>query len=130
MTKLDRRTFIQTSIGAMGAAALAARPARAAAIKKVGMQPYTVRTELEKDFDGTLAKVAAIGYKEVEFAGYFGHTPQQVKASLAKHGLTSPSAHIDYPTVSDASKWAQVLDAAKVIGHEYLVNAWIDDAVR
>ena len=130
MTMLDRRTFIETSIGAMGAAVLAARPAMAASIKKVGMQLYTVRTELEKDFDGTLAKVAAIGYKEVEFAGYFGRTPQEVKAALKKHGLSAPSAHIDYPTVSDAGKWATALDAAKVIGHEYLVNAWVDEKLR
>ena len=130
MTTIDRRTFIETSIGAMGAAVLAARPAMAASITKVGMQLYTVRGELEKDFDGTLAKVAAIGYKEVEFAGYFGRTPQQVKAALQTHGLSAPSAHIDYPTVSDAGKWATALDAAKVIGHEYLVNAWVDEKLR
>jgi sugar phosphate isomerase/epimerase len=130
MTRLDRRTFIQTSIGAVGAAVLAPRPATAASIKKVGMQLYTVRGELEKDFDGTLAKVAAIGYKEVEFAGYFGRTPQQVKAALRKHGLSSPAAHIDYPTVSDAGKWAKALDAAKMIGHQYLVNPWIDETLR
>ena len=35
------------------------------------MQLYTVRDAMAKDFDGTLAKVAALGYKEVEFAGYF-----------------------------------------------------------
>ena len=130
MTTIDRRTFIGTSIGAMGAAALAARPAMAASIKTVGMQLYTVRTDLEKDFDGTLAKVAAIGYKEVEFAGYFGHTPPQVKAALAKHGLASPAAHIDYPTVSDTAKWAKTLDDAKAIGHQYLINPWVDEKLR
>ena len=130
MTMLDRRTFIQASVGAMGAAVLTARPSVAASIETVGMQLYTVRSELEKDFDGTLAKVAAIGYKEVEFAGYFGRTPQEVKAALKKHGLSSPSAHIDYPTVSDAAKWAKALDAARMIGHKYLVNAWVDEPLR
>ena len=46
------------------------------------MQLYTVRTLMEKDFDGTLAKIAGIGYKEVEFAGYFNRTPEQVRAIL------------------------------------------------
>src|SRR5262249_61863854 len=91
MTTLARRTFR----AAMGGAALAAREGIAASIRRVGMQLYTVRVDLEKDFDGTLAKVAAIGYKEVEFAGYFGHTPQQVRAALKAHGLASPAAHVD-----------------------------------
>ena len=51
------------------------------------MQLYTVRDLMKDDFDGTIAKVAPIGYKEVEFAGYFGRTPQQVRAALDKNGL-------------------------------------------
>src|SRR4029450_713888 len=89
---LDRRTFI----GTMGAALLAARRAAAATIPRLGAQLYTVRTEMQKDFEGTLAKVAAIGFKEVEFAGYFNHTPEEVRNALKKHGLTSPAAHIDH----------------------------------
>jgi len=126
MNSLDRRTFL----GTLGAGMLAARASFASSVKNVGVQLYTVRTDLEKDFDGTLAKVAAIGYKEVEFAGYFNHTPQQVRAILKKHGLTSPAAHIDYPTVSDTAKWAKALEDAAVIGQKFLVNPWIDDAVR
>ena len=66
MTTIDRRKFL----GTLGAAAVAARSVFAASVKTVGLQLYTVRTDLGKDFEGTLAKVAAIGYKEVEFAGY------------------------------------------------------------
>jgi len=126
MMKVDRRVFL----GTVGMAAFAARTAWARSIKKVGMQLYTVRTDLGKDFDGTLAKVAAVGYKEVEFAGYFNHTPQQVRDALKRHGLSSPSAHIDYPTVSDPGKWAKALDDARVIGHRFLVNPWIDEPLR
>jgi sugar phosphate isomerase/epimerase len=127
MIRLDRRTFL----GTFGAAVVAARPAFSMdSIKRIGMQLYTVRDAMQKDFDGTLAKVAAIGYKEVEFAGYFGHTPEGVRDALKKHGLTSPAAHLDYPTVSDPAKWAKALADAKVIGHKFLVNPWIDEAVR
>jgi sugar phosphate isomerase/epimerase len=126
MTTIDRRTFL----GTMGAAAMAARSAWATTIKNVGVQLYTVRTDLEKDFDGTLARVAAIGYKEVEFAGYFNHTPQQVRAALASHGLTSPAAHLDYLTVSDHGKWAKALDEAAAIGQKFLVSPWIDEPIR
>jgi len=47
MTKLNRRAFL----GTVGAAVVAARPAFAKSVKKVGMQLYTVRTDLEKDFE-------------------------------------------------------------------------------
>src|SRR2546425_3866867 len=64
-------------------------------LDRIGLQLYTVRHELEKDFEATIAKVAAAGYQEVEFAGYFGKSPADVKALLDHHGLTAPSAHID-----------------------------------
>lgn len=126
MTKIDRRTFV----GTVAAAAFAARSGFADSVKRVGVQLYTVRTDLEKDFDGTLAKVAAIGYKEIEFAGYFGHTPQQVKQALTSHGLVSPSAHLDYATVSSPDKWKQALEDAATIGQTFLVNPWIDESMR
>lgn len=126
MTTLDRRTFL----GSLAAGALAARSAFGTTIRNVGVQLYTVRTDLEKDFDGTLAKVAAIGYKEVEFAGYFGHTPQQVREALKAHGLVSPSAHLDFATVSSPDKWSRALDDAAAIGQTFLVNPWIDEAMR
>jgi hypothetical protein len=43
-------------------------------IGKVGVQLYTVRAAMKQDFAGTIARVADIGYKEVEFAGYFDHS--------------------------------------------------------
>ena len=113
---LDRRTFI----GTMGAALLAVRKGVAASIPRLGVQLYTVRGEMEKDFDGTLAKVAAIGFKEVEFAGYFNQTPQQVRDALKRHRLTAPSAHIDYPSLT-GDKWKSALESARTIGHTYLI---------
>lgn len=128
MSAIDRRAFL----GTMAAASLAVqgvRGARAASIPRLGMQLYTVRTELEKDFAGTLAKVAAIGYKEVEFAGYFNHTPAQVRELLKANGLTSPAAHVDYASLAP-DKLPAVLDAAHAIGQTFLVNPWIDPAMR
>jgi sugar phosphate isomerase/epimerase len=121
---MDRRTFL----GTVGAALVAARHLRAASLGRIGAQLYTVRGEMEKDFDGTIAKVAAIGYEEVEFAGYFNHTPAQVREALQKNGLTAPSAHVDYATMSNG--WAGVVETAHAIGHEYLVIPWIDEALR
>jgi len=125
---MDRRTFL----GTMTAATLLTRRLGLAAddhkIEKIGLQLYTVRDLMKQDFDGTLAKVAAIGYKEVEFAGYFDHSPKDVRAAVDRHGLTAPSAHIDYKSLGE--KFPEVIEAAKVVGHDYLVNPWIDEEIR
>lgn len=124
----DRRDFIHV----MGAAAvgavfppLAARRYPLAPLHKianVGLQLYTVRDEMEKDVGGTIARVAADGYKEVEFAGYFKKTPAEIRAMLDHNGLTSPSAHI---SAAGPDAWHEALDAAHVIGHQYVVVPWI-----
>ena len=125
---MDRRTFL----GTMTAATLLTRRLGFAdddhKIEKIGLQLYTVRDLMKHDFDGTLAQVAAVGYKEVEFAGYFNHSPKDVRAAVDRHGLTAPSAHIDYKNLGD--KFPEVIEAAKVVGHEYLVNPWIDEKIR
>src|SRR6266700_6555130 len=98
---MDRRTFL----GTMTAATLLTRRLAFAAddhkIDKIGLQLYTVRDLMKRDFDGTIAKVAAIGYREVEFAGYFDHTPQQVRAVLDRNKLSTPSVHVDYKSLGD-----------------------------
>lgn len=130
---MKRRTFIETSIAA---AALASGPASLFAaqeshdrkLKAIGLQLYTVRSEMPKDFEGTIAKVAATGYKEVEFAGYYKHTPKEVRALLEKTGLTAPSTHIPYTDVEN--KWPETLEEAHEIGHKYIVCPWIDEKQR
>jgi sugar phosphate isomerase/epimerase len=124
---ISRRTFL----GHMAAGVLIAGRAGGAAanrIARLGVQLYTVRDLMAKDFEGTLAKVAAIGYKEVEFAGYFNHSPQDVKAILDRHGLTAPSTHVDYASLGDP--FAKVVENSATMGHRFIVNPWIDEQMR
>src|SRR5207302_5128770 len=86
------------------------------------------RDAMKTDFEDTIAKVAATGYQEVQLAAYFEHSPQDVRALLDKNGLGSPSAHVDYPTVEN--KWPETLEAAKIVGHSYIVCPWIDEKQR
>jgi sugar phosphate isomerase/epimerase len=127
---LNRRSFIGhlgpgVVMAAAGTERLFAQQHR---IERLGIQLYTVRDAMAKDFEGTLAKVAALGYKEVEFAGYFDKSPQEVKAALAKSGLTSPSTHVGYDLLTD--KFSKVIDDSLAIGHSFIVNPWIDDTIR
>jgi sugar phosphate isomerase/epimerase len=130
MPLMNRRTFIGTSVAATFAASV--KPSWAADsahhIDRIGIQLYTVRDAMKTDFEGTIAKVAATGYKEVEFAGYFDHSPKDVRAILDKNGLASPSCHIGYDVVE--KKWPETLEAAKVVGHKYVVCPWIDVSQR
>jgi sugar phosphate isomerase/epimerase len=130
-----RREFLGTlGITAVGAVALGAlKPGQldgleAAKRLPLGIQLYTLRSLMERDFDGTLASVAAIGYREVEFAGYFGRTPAQVRAALKKNRLSAPATHIPLP--KDDAAWAKSLAEAKAIGHEWVVIPWLDPSLR
>lgn len=88
-------------------------------ISKVGVQLYTIRDALTRDLDGSLARVAQIGYREVELAGYRSHSIADFKASLDRHGLVAPSTHIAMERIRD--ELPTVLDEAHVLGHQYVV---------
>jgi sugar phosphate isomerase/epimerase len=61
---------------------------------QISIQLYTLRDLLARDVDGTLAQVAAAGYRHVEFAGFYGKTAAEIRSLLDKHGLRTSSAHV------------------------------------
>lgn len=128
---MNRRTFLETATTVTAATLLTSRLGWAAGdhkIGKVGVQLYTVRDLMKSDFEGTIAKVAAIGYKEVEFAGYFDRTPKQVRAVLDKNGLKAPATHVQYDELD--AKFPKVIEDSKTIGLEYIVCPWIPEDLR
>jgi sugar phosphate isomerase/epimerase len=126
---MDRREFV--AAGAYGFASLLAGSSVASPaplIPTIGLQLYTVRDLARADLDRTLGKVAAAGYREVEFAGYHGHSAKEVRAMLDKHGLTAPAAHVG---ASDLERdLAATLDNAEAVGHAYVILSWIDEKDR
>jgi len=126
---MNRRTFIETSLATGLIASLPARGLAAThQIDKVGMQLYTVRDAMKKDFAGTIAKVASIGYKELEFAGYFNHSPADIRAILDKNGVIAPSCHVDYKVVEN--QWPETISAAQTVGHTFIICPGIDEKAR
>ena len=85
----------------------------------IAVQMYTLREESEKDFAGTLKKVAELGYNGVEFAGYGGLTPQEVKGILDELGLQAVSSHV--PLVEIEQNLTQVIEDQKVLGSKFVV---------
>jgi sugar phosphate isomerase/epimerase len=128
---MNRRIFIQNALGgAVGSMVFAQTRLGNVlqgknGLQKIGLQLYTVRKEMEKDVEGTLAKVAGIGFKEVEFAGYFNRTPEQIKTTLKNNGLSAPSAHVSLAVMKDKANWQKTLDVSQAIGHKYLILAYL-----
>jgi len=119
----DRRTFL-ASIGAaaLGIATgcrtrLAEQPV-SRKLQRIGLQLYTVRSEMTRDVAATLRRVAQIGYKEVEYAGYFNKTPREHRALLDQYGLTAPSTHLAITAIEKEPQ--KTFDDAKTVGHQWL----------
>ena len=60
----------------------------------VAIQLYSVRREMAEDFEGTLRRIAEMGYDGVEFAGLHGKDYAEAKAICERYGLTPISSHI------------------------------------
>src|SRR5690606_26976757 len=140
---VERRTFIRTAglaaafmaTGCAGKAqttdgqtGVPAGKAAVNAIESIGLQLYTVRSLMAESVWDTLELVAAAGYKEVEFAGYFEHTPSDIRAMLDDLGLVSPSSHVSLELLrEDANKQ---FDIANEIGQQYVIIPWLAPELR
>jgi sugar phosphate isomerase/epimerase len=127
---MNRRTFLGTMAGATGFALLAQKFSWAKEIhniERVGIEAYTIRDLLKADFNGTLEKIAAIGYKEIEF-GPTIDDPRAARATLDRLGMTSPSQAFDYKDMVE--KWPHVSEFCHIMGQTYLVIGSIDGALR
>ena len=121
---IDRRRFMKLSSTILGASLLPGSLAFAAdKPSAVGLQLYTLRDMMAVSVPATLKLVSAVGYKEVETAGYFEHSPQEFRKMLDGEGLTSPSAHIRLDLFDNSLN--QVIDTAKEVGHEYVVIPYL-----
>jgi sugar phosphate isomerase/epimerase len=101
--------------------------------KFIGLQLYSIRDSIRKDVPGAIEKVAKMGYKFVEPAGYadgkiYGMAPAEFKALCNKNGLTVLSAHVgsQLPTEATWDKtmawWDVCIDAHVAVGAKYLVQ--------
>jgi sugar phosphate isomerase/epimerase len=123
MKRLTRRSFLKD--GALGTLALSAAAGWASPAKAnplglpVGMQLYTVRQELARDFDGTLRQVADIGYREVEMAGFYSKTPAEILRSMRSVGLKVISAHYSLEELQQDLSGKMAF--AKELGLQYMI---------
>ncbi|HTV07001.1 MAG TPA: sugar phosphate isomerase/epimerase [Acidobacteriaceae bacterium] len=120
MRSVSRRSFLTTAALAAAASTLPARGLFAAeSAPLIGLQLYSARNALARDFPGTLKRIAAIGYREVEAAGFYNHSASDVKQMMADAGLHCVSAHY---SLADLLKSTDAIIAyAKTLGLEYVI---------
>lgn len=129
---LSRRLFIRNS--SLLATALCIKPFSMLANPssgKVGLQLYTVRDNLSRDFDATLKKIAAIGYNHLEAAGYqdgkfYDQTPSELKKKVSDLGMTLNSSHAMFATEGAE----RAIEAHKELGVDYLVFPSLPESNR
>lgn len=88
---------------------------------EIALQLYTVRNALQSDFEGTLRRVAEIGYRAVETAGIYGGTPERAAQLFESLGLRVIAAHSALPLGDQESAVLEMLEALKV---KTLVCPW------
>lgn len=94
----------------------------------ISLQLYTVRDEVEKDYVGTLRRVAEIGYAGVEFGGTGDLSPEEFKQVLADLGLKPTGQHIPLDRLE--TDLDRVLDDTQTIGNRYVVCPWLPEDRR
>lgn len=122
--KISRSEFLKSLAGGL---ALGRRVAAASPLGlPIGLQPYTVRNDLKADFEGTLKKVVAMGYREIEVSGgeeygdFNGHKPAELRKILDTVGLRAPSCHFGAPKDDDG--WARNIESAHQLGLEFMLS--------
>lgn len=92
------------------------------------IQLYSLREETEKDFLGTLKKVAELGYEGVEFAGYGGLEAFEIKREMDKLGLKAAGTHVQLAELE--KNLDNVIAYQKVLGNKHIICPMLTEAER
>jgi sugar phosphate isomerase/epimerase len=124
---IQRRKFLQLSaLGVAGASlglAGCATSKSGCAMKKkipVGLELYSVRNECKADFPGTIEQVAKIGYKGVEFAGYWGRPAKEIRQMIDDNGLVTCGSHTQFADLQP-DKIDATIEFNQVIGNKFII---------
>jgi len=93
-----------------------------------GLQLYSIRDITDKDMDGALKMVSGLGYKYVEFAGFFGIPAADIRAMLDKYGLTVSGTHTGWQEV--AERFDETVAYHKAIGNANIIIPGADFSTR
>lgn len=117
---LSRRSFLVSAGAGIAAGAFMNRAfADSGTAVPLGIQLWTVKSEAEKDLEGTLRKVYAAGFRDIEFAGYYGKDPAELGKLMRGMGFNLVSTHAGAGDIAKSGD--QIIAAAKALGLKYVV---------
>jgi sugar phosphate isomerase/epimerase len=123
MSNTSRRAFLKTTATiAVAASASALRLAAKPLNLPIGLQLYSVRDLLPKDFDGTLAKVRAAGFTDIEAAGYYDRTAPDFRKAMDKAGLRCTSTHHTLALL--LAHGDELIEYGHALGLETIICPW------
>ncbi len=123
MNRLSRRSFMHATGAAAATMLLPSRSLRAAPLAlPIGLQLYSVRNLLPKDFEETLRQLYLAGYREVEAAGYYDKTAPQFRDAMDRAGLRCVSTHLTLSVLR--AKLDESIEYAHTLGLDYIVCSW------
>src|ERR1700733_2911603 len=93
--KQSRRSFVKAGSASLIYSSIHSRLIAQTLKVPLGLQLYSVREQLPKDYEGTLKQLGGKGFREVESAGYYNHGAAEVKQSMSNAGVHLVSAHYD-----------------------------------
>ncbi|MEG0865155.1 MAG: sugar phosphate isomerase/epimerase [Clostridia bacterium] len=96
--------------------------------RPIAYQLYSAREEAQQNLDSVLAALSAMGYHGVEFAGFYGHSAQEIAALLKKHSLVAISSHVPFAEI-EADMFG-VISFHQAIGCRFIAVPYLDDATR
>jgi sugar phosphate isomerase/epimerase len=139
---ISRRTFIYQA-GALASAAVTFPAAQTGPRYKMGLQLFTIRAPLSRDVEGTLKRVAEIGYQEAETYGfdpermsYYGLPAKVFAQRLSDNNITTPSGHYDLnryagTSVDELKRYVdRCIEGARVLGQSYITWPLADEGFR
>ena len=97
--------------------------------QEYGIQLYSVRDIAQKSLDEALKGVSELGYKYVEFAGFFDHTPEQINEMLEKYGLIVTGTHSGAQDLAP-EKIEDTLKFHKAINNPCYIIPWADFSTK
>ncbi|MRR22274.1 sugar phosphate isomerase/epimerase [bacterium] len=140
----NRRTFLKTGALAVTGTALFGNTYCASSGRKgiTGLQLYSVRDDMATDPEGSLSRLAEMGYRYVEHASYsdrkfYGFSPAEFRKILDGKGLSMVSGHVEFvrsdwdTTLKDFSdRWKYTVEDAATCGQKYVVTPWLEESIR
>lgn len=131
MKKFTRRDFLKLSSSALAYTAmggLSFSSINRAEISDIpiGVQLYSVRHELDQDFEGTLRALAEMGLDGVEFADYHGHSAVEIRNILDKYGLESHGSHIMFDIFAE-DRFDETIEFHETLGNKNFIIRWIPE---